>query len=267
MLKLGIMTTLSDYRTLRVPGASFSELLLFDGDLDKLDSDALRSLVDFDGPPVEYVHAQEFLRVGRREEMVDLASEDERVRRKSVETIERTRDLAHALADLQVVIHPGGIRREKGDRALLMENLMRSLGELGPDSLLLENMPWHYWLRKQERFVSSLCVSIEDIEELVDLVEGFTLDTCHGFLSRPEGDPDYCARFVSSLGRKTLHVHASDALPPDREGLQIGDGEVDFSILKLIDVPVIAEVWRGHADGGKGFRIGIERLREMEKTW
>jgi N-acetylneuraminate synthase len=68
---------------------------------------------------------------------------------------------------------------------------------------------------------------------------------------------------MERFGEKVMHVHASDAVAPDREGLQVGDGEVDFSVLMGMSVPVLVEIWNGHADGGAGFRVGIERLREM----
>jgi len=264
-MRLGIMVGLRDFRTLRVPGADFSELLLFEGDLERVTPEVAEGLRGHRNPPVEFLHVQEFLKSPGKDEMIDLSSEDDDIRRRSVEAVAQTRRLADELGGAKVVVHPGGIRAETGDHRLLMSNLRRSLVDLGPRALLIENMPWYYWYRREHRYISSLCVTVEDMSSLEDLVEGFTLDACHGYLSRPEGDPGYCARFLASLARRTLHVHASDALPPDREGLQIGEGNIDFSILSGLDVPILVEVWRGHADGGAGFRVGIERLRSYER--
>ncbi|MGQ9588571.1 MAG: sugar phosphate isomerase/epimerase family protein [Thermoplasmata archaeon] len=267
LLELGVMVSLTDFKRMEVPGASFSELLLFDGDLERITEQKIEAILHHAGHPVRFVHVQEFVAHNGRQELTDISSGSGRLRSLCVETVERTRDLAAELGGLQVVIHPGGIRRPSRDRFSLMSNLRRSLEELGPDKLLLENMPWYYWLRKSERMVSNICVSLEDMERFTDAVEGFTLDTCHGYLSKPEGDQAYCSRFLSRLGRATKHVHVSDARAPDQEGLQIGDGDIDFSFLRDVRVPVLVEIWKGHENGGAGFRLGIERLRTMEKTW
>jgi len=136
--------------------------------------------------------------------------------------------------------------------------------ELGPAQLLLENMPWFYWLHKRDRMVSNLCVSVEDMERFAGLVSGLTLDACHGYLSRPEGDGSYCQRFMDRFGSAVRHLHVSDAAAPDREGLQIGEGEIDFSWLTGSDLPIVVEIWNGHENGAAGFRKGVERLRHME---
>jgi N-acetylneuraminate synthase len=264
-VRLGMMIGMDDYRSLDVPWADFSELLLFDGDLARLDDAAVEDLLLSVTRPIEFVHCQEFVTVDGEEVMVDLSSERSAVREASVEAVRTTRELAKKLVDAMVVMHPGGIRPKAVDHSLLMSNLSESLSDLGPDRLLLENMPWYYWFRKKERMVSNVCVTIDDVAEFEDMVEGFTLDMCHGYLSRAEGDPSYNSSFMERFGEKVMHVHASDAVAPDREGLQVGDGEVDFSVLKGVSVPVLVEIWNGHADGGAGFREGIDRLREMHR--
>jgi len=260
------MICVDDHSTLDVPWSDFSELLLFDGNLDRLDEPATEDLLLSVTRPVEFVHTQEFMTLDGRDVMVDLSSQDQAVRQASVEVVRRTRDLALKLVGAGVVVHPGGIRPRPEDRGPLMSNLSVSLSELGPDRLMLENMPWYYWYRRRERWVANICTSADDIAEVVDGVEGLTLDMCHGYLSREEGDPAYSATFLERFGDKVLHIHASDAAAPDREGLQIGEGEVDFSLLTRTSVPVLVEVWNGHADGGAGFATGIERLRAMYRA-
>lgn len=267
ILKLGIMISLRDYMTINVPRVDFSELLLFDGDRERISERMLQELNRRAHPSIEFIHAQEFLTFKGRDALLDLASEDEEFRAACVSAIELTRDYAAALGDVGVVIHPGGIRKNVEDREALLTNLERSLKSLGPSRLLLENMPWFYWHRKLDKMYSNICVSVEDLERFADLVSGFTLDVCHGFLSRPEGDPDYCPRFLSTFGDRTKHVHVADARVPDKEGLQIGDGHIDFSCLKGLEIPMTIEVWKGHENGGAGFRMGVERLRNTEKHW
>ncbi|MBN1677637.1 MAG: TIM barrel protein [Candidatus Thermoplasmatota archaeon] len=263
VLRLGVMVSLRDYARIEVPGSDFSELLLFEGDLDRID-DKLSAEIKALWPPVEFVHAQEFMDFRGRRELVDLSSDDDGIRARSVGLVSEARDLARRLGPVPVVIHPGGIRHTIEDRERPAANLEESLRELGPSLLLLENMPWFYWLHKTDRMVSNLCVSVEDMERFVGLVDGLTLDICHGYLSKPEGDSGYCQRFMGRLGSAVKHLHASDAEAPDKEGLQIGEGEIDFSWLVGSDLPTVVEIWNGHENGGAGFRKGVERLRQME---
>ncbi len=261
MLRLGAMVGLNDYSNMRIPGADFSELLLFNGDLHVIGEQIadMRSAV----PRIELVHVSEFMECEGSEVMVDLSSESETVRASSVDIVRRTREIARSLGCAMVVVHPGGIRSSRVDRSILLKNLKRSLTDLGSENLLLENMPWYYWFRKEQQMTSNVCVSIEDMKLVEDLVDGFTLDLCHGYLSCPEGDGEYNRRFIEAFGQKVVHIHASDAKAPASEGLQIGEGDVDFSILRESEVPVLVEIWNGHVNDGEGFRIGIERLRGM----
>ena len=254
------MVGLTDYSNMRIPGADFSELLLFNGDLHVIGKhiESLRSAV----PRIELVHVSEFMQYDASEVMVDLSSESEAVRTSSVDIVRRTREIARSLG-CAVVVHPGGIRSSRVDRSILLKNLKRSLADLGSENILIENMPWYYWYRKEQQMISNICVSIDDLMLVQDLVDGFTLDLCHGYLSRPEGDEGYNGRFIEAFGPDVMHIHASDAKAPDREGLQIGEGDVDFSILRGLEVPILVEVWNGHVNNGEGFKTGIARLSGM----
>jgi len=265
-MKLGVMLSARDFKDLSFPEADFSELLLFDGDLDRIDGCLIAELVRAK-PPIAFVHAQEFVQHGGKERLIDLASEDETFRASCIKTLRDSRALADSLGKVGLVIHPGGIRGSVVDRQSLHQNLERSLSELGPRSLLLENMPWYYWQKGTGRMVSNVCVSIESIARLSDKVDGFVLDTAHGYLSRQEGSQEYLRESMDVLGKKVKHIHLSDARAPDKEGLQIGEGDIDFSFLKGTSLPVMIEVWSGHEQGGAGFKEGIRRVRALERKW
>lgn len=265
-MRLGTMSSIGDFKALALPEADFSELLLFDGDLVTIDGRMIDELSHAE-PPVAFVHAQEFVLHDGRRRLLDLSSEDERFRASCIEVIEDSRTLADSLGGIELVIHPGGIRDAPVDREPLFGNLERSLSEIGPRGLLLENMPWYYWQKGTGRLVSNICVSIEDMVRTSGMVDGLVLDTCHGYLSRREGDQMYSRNFIDVLGDKVRHVHMSDARAPDMEGLQIGDGDIDFSFLSGTVLPVMIEVWGGHEQGGAGFREGIRRVRALESIW
>ncbi len=264
-MKLGAMVSLRDFRALSVD-ADFHELLLFDGDLGRVKAGILPQLRSA-SPGIEFVHAQEFVEHDRKEHLLDLASENPILRELSINTVNDTRILAESLGSSLIVIHPGGIRASSSDPEALMRNLEDSLDRLGPERLLLENMPWYYWEKGKGRMVSSICVSLDDVLRAAELTAGLVLDTAHGYLSTREGNQRFLDDFVGSAGDKLKHIHVSDAHAPDSEGLQIGDGDIDFSFLAESHVPMMVEIWNGHEDGGSGFREGIRRLRAMEREW
>ena len=74
------------------------------------------------------------------------------------------------------------------------------------------------------------------------------------------------SEFAEIVAPYTAHLHVADAAGLDGEGLQIGEGEIDFrSIWKILDArcahaSFIPEIWQGHKNHGEGFWIALERL-------
>lgn len=73
---------------------------------------------------------------------------------------------------------------------------------------------------------------------------------------------------VERLAPLAAHLHIVDATGVDGEGLQIGDGEIDFaSFADQIDrlapaAGFIPEIWQGHQNSGEGFWIALDRLEK-----
>ena len=72
--------------------------------------------------------------------------------------------------------------------------------------------------------------------------------------------------FFRKVAPYTAHIHLGDSAGVDGEGLQIGEGEVDFVMLAGIfrescpDAWFIPEIWQGHKNHGEGFWVGLSRL-------
>ena len=68
--------------------------------------------------------------------------------------------------------------------------------------------------------------------------------------------------------RTADHLHLVDAIGVDGEGVQVGDGEIDWPVLaQQLDVLApgvgfIPEIWQGHVNDGEGFWLALERLEE-----
>ncbi|MDR7252127.1 N-acetylneuraminate synthase [Nocardioides sp. BE266] len=66
----------------------------------------------------------------------------------------------------------------------------------------------------------------------------------------------------------TEHLHLVDATGVDGEGVQVGDGEIDWAVLaQQLDamspgVSFIPEIWQGHVNDGEGFWVALERLEQ-----
>lgn len=64
----------------------------------------------------------------------------------------------------------------------------------------------------------------------------------------------------------TAHIHMVDAEGVDGEGLQIGEGMVDFvMVAEVLDklapkASFIPEIWQGHKNDGAGFWIALDKL-------
>ena len=74
--------------------------------------------------------------------------------------------------------------------------------------------------------------------------------------------------FCERIAPHTAYLHLGDASGVNGEGLQIGEGEMDFEKLgdilnnKCCNIGFIPEIWLGHKDLGKGFWIALERLEK-----
>jgi N-acetylneuraminate synthase len=72
--------------------------------------------------------------------------------------------------------------------------------------------------------------------------------------------------WTEQFAARAAHLHLVDAAGVDGEGLQIGDGEIDFSVLAeqvdrlAPDAAFIPEIWQGHKNGGEDFWVALERL-------
>ncbi len=217
-------------------------------------------------------------------DLFDLCTHDIRIRKKSIDllhkVIVKTKKLAPYFNKTKIpkiVIHPGGmlqwIQNDGIDRQATNEmylNLSKSLKPFQDDNqveLLLENMPpfpWYFggqW--KHSVFMDANEISSFCKEQNINLC----LDISHAAL--------YCnfaktslRDYIKTLIPLTKHLHIADASNGvDGEGLQIGEGGIDFKSFKsdLLNYSgtFTVEIWQGHKDGGIGFTMALEKLQQL----
>ncbi|MCD1296325.1 sugar phosphate isomerase/epimerase [Methanocella sp. CWC-04] len=256
-MKFGLKVHHTDMRSLLRQKPDALEFLLYENDL----SGEWTKGVDFRGPIV--VHAPEKYSDGT---LVDLGSSREDMRRRAVDIIKKTIDISVRLNASMLVCHPGCVYREpvNVDVSYLIDSMKELLGySAGRVELLLENMPEIYH-NKGELWSAYLFNDWREIRSVLqELDMSMCMDICHAKLYCNSRHIDFIS-YITVLKPFIKHIHISDALGTSGEGIQIGDGELNFrELYKAIDnveAIIVPEIDRGFKDNGRGFKIARDRL-------
>lgn len=214
------------------------------------------------------IHAPEF--AGQR--LIDLSSSDEVWREQSFELIQRTIDRAselgsHFTGQTQIVIHVGGMSMDEPAKNLdeLMARSIEAFRRFDPrgTALLPENLPPRPWYLGGQWFQNLWTYPQHMIELCQETGLQMTLDVAHAQL-HCEHSGERLHDYVELCLPYTRHFHFADASGIDREGLQVGDGVVDWddllTLLAKEDFTWVPEIWSGHLDGHAGFVHAVNRL-------
>ena len=170
-----------------------------------------------------------------------------------------------------IVVNVGGFSADRFIEAEARQDkyrlLIDSLGKIEQSGveLIPQTMPpfpWHFGGQRYHNLFVAL-------DEILDFCRKnnyrICLDVSHSKLACNYGK-ESLLQFVEKVAPFTAHLHIADASGIDGEGLQIGDGEIDFKMLmkKLVefmpDVSFIPEIWQGHKNKGQGFWVALDRL-------
>lgn len=214
------------------------------------------------------VHCPEFF----DRKLLDLCSSDKDHRSRSIDVIQKSIEMARSLACYFsgvpcVVMHSGGMtmdenNRDKEEMMNLAINCISSL-DTKDVALLPENLPprpwylggqWNQHLFSSWQDMTTLCIACN---------LKMTLDVSHAQL--------YCSFanepldiYVKQCLPYTSHVHLADANGIDGEGLQIGEGVIEWEKLleqlRNSEFSWLPEIWSGHLTHGSGFIEAINRI-------
>ena len=125
--------------------------------------------------------------------------------------------------------------------------------------------PWHQGGRSYHNLLTNLN-KIKDFISMID--NNLCLDISHTALS--------CSYFkeniedhINTIGERIFHIHLSDAQGQNAEGLEVGNGNLDFKIIhKTIkkykkQVYLIPEIWQGHLHEGYAFTRSLIRYLDL----
>lgn len=224
------------------------------------------------------VHAPELFSDGR---LMDLATPNEEYRKYSIEQTQRviniTRELKKYFPKLKrpmIVANIGGFtmdeelpRREINSYykrfALSLDALDLDGVELIPQTMA--PFPWHFGGQRYQ----NLFVQAEECIEWCDKLNlRMCFDVSHSSLMCNHFNIDFYD-FCQKISPITGHLHLGDAIGVNGEGLQIGEGTIDFKkLFNILDkncpnASFIPEIWQGHKNGGEGFWVALERLQKF----
>ncbi|UPK25068.1 N-acetylneuraminate synthase family protein [Bradyrhizobium sp. 195] len=221
------------------------------------------------------VHAPELFAGSK---LMDLATPDEALRRYSLEQTQALIDITRGLKKYfpktkrpPIVANIGGFTMDEPlpaeEKAERYRIFAQSLTELNMDGVELTPQtmapfPWHFGgQRHQNIFIfpdeSAAFCAKHDLRMCVDISHTKLAANHFGF--------DF-AQGLAQLGPHTAHLHFGDAKGLDGEGLQIGEGEIDFDEIGQVlrkhapTASFIPEIWQGHKNMGEGFWTALERL-------
>lgn len=249
----------------------FYEFHLSYSDMDLKLEDYLQRQYDCDF----VVHAPELFAESR---LMDLATPDENERQKSIFETQRVIDITRELKAYfpktkrpMIVANIGGFTMDAplpaDEISGYYERFAKSLNELDREGveLIPQTMapfPWHFGGQRYQ----NLFVKIEEILHYCKQLDlRMCFDISHSALTCNHLGLDFYD-FAEKIAPISAHLHLGDAEGLNGEGLQIGDGNLDFDRLGEIlgkgcpTTPFIPEIWQGHKGQGEGFWIALERL-------
>jgi sialic acid synthase SpsE/sugar phosphate isomerase/epimerase len=243
------------------------------------------SYSDMDLNPADYldgpyqaglvVHAPELFSGSR---LMDLATPVDAYRNESIHETQRVIDITRNLkrffpntARPPIVANIGGFTMDAPLPASEIrgyyERFAQSLDELDLDGveLIPQTMapfPWHFGGQRYQ----NIFVKIDEIVEWCGTLNlRMCFDISHTRLTCNHFGIDFY-EFAEKIAPFSTHLHLGDAKGLNGEGLQVGEGEIDFARLGAIlqkgcpAATFIPEIWQGHKNGGEGFWIALERL-------
>lgn len=271
----GLPVRFHDLRTM--VQASNLDLVEFHLSYKDMEVDIAKSLGDDRFPVDLVVHSPELF---AGDHVMDLCSPDEAYRQHSIHELQRVIDITRTLAPYftkaerpAIIINAGGFSAdgpipasERPAKYALIADALAGLNKEGVE-IIPQTMPPYPWHFGGQRY-HNLFMTSSDIADFCQN-HGYRvcLDISHSALAATHGKESF-KDFLEVVGPLTKHLHIVDAAGVDGEGLQIGEGTIDFAMVADVlnrtapGAGFIPEIWQGHKDDGAGFWVALERLEK-----
>ena len=213
--------------------------------------------------------------------VLDLCSENKEVVKKSIDFTEKV--INHSMELLsyfpnskkpKIIFNVGGFS-EKGflskdkveEKYEIFADAYKSIDtskiEFLPQSM--PPFPWHFGGQQFHNLFN-------DSKDIINICKLLNLRICLD-ISHANMYANYMkiklSDYIKDIAPFISHMHLSDSKGFDGEGIQIGEGEINWTeILKLLDnlspdSSFIPEVWQSHKNSGQGIWIALNRLNNI----
>ena len=210
--------------------------------------------------------------------ILDLCSFDEAYRQHSVEELQRVIDLTREMKTYfpktkrpLIIVNVGAATQhahlQPEARQQYYDKLKISLSELDMAGveIIPQTMPPFPWHFGGQRYQNLFMDPVETADFCKSQSMRICLDISHSKLACNYFNWSF-SEFLETVGEYTAHLHIVDAEGVDSEGLQVGDGIIDFFALArdleayAPQASFIPEIWQGHKNKGEGFWVALDRL-------
>lgn len=210
--------------------------------------------------------------------ILDLCSTNREYRRRSIVELQNVVNTTNDLKEYfnltkvpLIVTNVGGFTYDnhlnKGDKKEFYTLLKDSLSQIDSNGVeiipqTMPPFPWHFGGQRYHNIfvfadeISEFC-SENNLRICMDVSHSKLACNHHGWSFE---------EFLNKLAPYVAHLHIADAEGVDGEGVQLGDGGVDFYNLfeviytKMNSVTFIPEIWQGHKNNGEGFWSALDKL-------
>jgi N-acetylneuraminate synthase len=268
--KWGVKCRFHDYDDYKILKSPVMEFHMSETDLD----------LDFDKHNVDselIIHAPEVI----QRKIFDLCTSDKSLVELSLKTLQKTIDKTLNIAKRwpkakpKLVVHMGGMSMSKLDSYSNDEMINRAIDNfkklnynVDDIEILPENLPSRPWYLGGEWYQYGFA----PVEDMIKFCDYFglklTYDICHAALHCNESKKDLL-KYTRQIKNYVSHLHISDARGINAEGVQIGEGTIDFrsvfDILTDIDYSWVTEIWSGHLHNGEKTFDGLCCLNKNYK--
>ena len=268
----GIPVRYHDYDSLtEIPNFDFVEFHLSYKDLDLNLADYFKGNQNISFA----VHSPELF---KQDHILNLATTNEEYLKLSIDELNRVCEMTRQLKKYFpktkkpiIVLNAGGFNKDgflnKSQRKEMYERVAANLEKINDEGveIIIQTMPPFPWHTGGQSYHNLFVDADEIVEFCTKYNYRICYDTSHTMMACNYYSWDL-SEFTHKVAPFIAHMHIVDAKGVDGEGVQIGEGDLDFSQLgKDLDslapgVMFLPEVWQGHKNNGEGFWTALEFL-------